>query len=106
MITSQANVVINDAGGVKRGSKYPENTAKLAASAFMNISKGDEDDDDSGKMPDQRRINEIFVRLRVAEMSSLYFVFLGILLGIFDYEISYDDSNDSDKTTRIISEAL
>lgn len=104
---NQSNQEPNKRNHSKNTGKYQEATAKMAANAFMSISRNpDNDEDDSSSLPDQRRINEIFVRLRVAEMSSLYFVFLGILLGIFDYEISYDDVNDDEKVTRIICESL
>lgn len=81
---------------------------KMAASAFMNVgNKKDEDDEEETSMVlDQRRINEIFVRLRVAEISSLNFAALGILCGIFDYELAYNDDNDEEQSIRIILEFL
>jgi hypothetical protein len=83
---------------------------KMAASAFNSIVKKndkDEDEDESkGLVLDQRRINEIFVRLRVAEISALNFAALGILCGIFDYEVAYNDNNDNERTIRIIFECF
>ena len=51
-----------------------------AASAFMSKKKHSEDSDeeDNGGILDQRRINEIFVRLKVAEIVLCYFALLGI----------------------------
>lgn len=88
----------------RKSSRRNDAVGKLAASAFMSVARnaGEEGEEKEGKMPDQRRINEIFIRLKTAEMSSLYFAVLGILLGIFDYEISYDDTLNNEKITRII----
>jgi hypothetical protein len=84
-----------------------EEVIKHSAAAFLSAGNDtSNDEDDRGGILDQRRINEIFVRLKVAEISTLNFAVLGIFCGIFDYEISYDDVNDSEKTTRIILESL
>ena len=116
MIASGAGANANPGGGAG-GDSYRAggNSAranvlgKMAASAFISAGKTDSEndsDDDTGNILDQRRINEIFVRLRVAEISSLNFAALGILCGIFDYEISYDDPTDEEKSTRIILECF
>mmetsp|Transcript_18674 Transcript_18674/g.16540 ORF Transcript_18674/g.16540 Transcript_18674/m.16540 type:complete len:109 (+) Transcript_18674:23-349(+) len=108
MIATNANVV-NSNGDTNRGpagSRRQTHLGKKAANAFISAgrNKNEEDNDDGGNILDQRRINEIFVRLKVAEISSLNFAFLGILCGIFDYEIAYNDGKDEEKTTRIILE--
>jgi len=97
-----------DGGRGGRGSKRPDALGKLAASAFISAKKKDSDEDSDGSenIMDQRLINEIFVRLKVAEISSLNFAALGILCGIFDYEISYNDLPDNDKYTRIVLESF
>lgn len=83
---------------------------KMAASAFMSAgNKKEEDEEETSSVLDQRRINEIFVRLRVAEISSLNFAALGILCGIFDYELAYIDNKDNvneEGNIRIILEFL
>lgn len=69
----------NNRGG--RGSDRHQALGKIAANAFMKKRDNEESDsdEDSGNILDQRRINEIFVRLKVAEISSLNFAVLGIL---------------------------
>ncbi len=108
MIATNAGQLSPDKGhgGARRSSDRQGALGRMAASAFMKAGKGAEEDSDEegGNILDQRRINEIFVRLKVAEISSLNFAALGILCGIFDYEIAYNDANDSEKTTRIILE--
>jgi hypothetical protein len=99
-------------GGGDRGSGKQRVTAmeRQAASAFMLKPKkkdGEEDDNqESGGILDQRRINEIFVRLKISEIISLYFAMLGIGCGIIDYEISYDDTKDDEKARRITLSSL
>lgn len=109
MIASNAQAINSggDSGRGPKGSRRTDHLGKMAANAFISAhrKKGDEDsDEEDGNILDQRRINEIFVRLKVAEISSLNFAALGILCGIFDYEIAYNDTKDEEKTTRIILE--
>jgi hypothetical protein len=115
MLASVNNSLVQDKGigkggdGKSKGGKT-DAVGKMAASAFISIVKKndkDEDEEESKSLVlDQRRINEIFVRLRVAEISALNFAALGILCGIFDYEVAYNDSNDSERTIRIIFECF
>lgn len=103
MIGAQASAArIEDGPGTGRSTA----AQKMAASAFMSKRKMDEDDseEDSGGILDQRRINEIFVRLKVSEIVTSYFALLGIGCGIIDYEISYSDLMDDHKDDRIILE--
>ena len=91
MIATGANTAGNPGGGAAPESfRAGGNSAranvlgKMAASAFISAGKDKNDDDsdddfNTGNIMDQRRINEIFVRLRVAEISSLNFAALGIL---------------------------
>jgi hypothetical protein len=79
MISGNAGVTV-EAGG-RKASTRPDALSKAAANAFLRVGKSQKDDenaDDSGTLFDQRRINEIFVRLKVAEISSCYFAILGI----------------------------
>jgi hypothetical protein len=80
MITSNANTAKNDGGRNRRETNRADVLTKMAANAFISNVKDDDDEDEGkGNILDQRRINEIFVRLKVAEISSLYFAILGIL---------------------------
>lgn len=80
MITTNVNNAKADGSRNKRDTNRADALTKMAANAFISNVKDDEDeDDDKGNILDQRRINEIFVRLKVAEISSLYFAILGIL---------------------------
>lgn len=80
MITSNANTAKNDGGRNRRETNRVDVLTKMAANAFISNVKDDDDEDEGkGNILDQRRINEIFVRLKVAEISSLYFAILGIL---------------------------
>lgn len=80
MITSNANSAKNDGGRNRRETNRADVLTKMAANAFISNVKDDDDEDEGkGNILDQRRINEIFVRLKVAEISSLYFAILGIL---------------------------
>ena len=108
MIAGQANVNRPDDGGHPGGHGRGSAMQKMAASAFMNRKKaGDSDsEEDTGGILDQRRINEIFVRLKISEIVTCYFALLGIGCGIIDYEISYDDRSDDQKDHRIILECL
>ena len=104
MIASQAA-----AGDTSRGAKASgrqDRISKMAANAFLLKAKETDEDgqEEKGSLLDQRRINEIFVRLKIAELSALYFALLGVMAGIFDYEVSYNDNNDSRKTERLILE--
>lgn len=68
-----AGGISNRAGGdgnQKFGSKTA-NLSKIAASAFLNKAKYEFDDNEPeglGGLLDQRRINEIFIRLKVSEL--------------------------------------
>jgi hypothetical protein len=113
MIVSANNSMAKDAskgGDNKSKGGRTDVIGKMAASAFISIAKKNDNDDDEEESKDlvldQRRINEIFVRLRVAEISALNFAALGILCGIFDYEVAYNDSTDNEKTIRIIFECF
>ncbi|CAI2365896.1 unnamed protein product [Moneuplotes crassus] len=109
LATTGLNRQSHDNRGPGGGSDRKNALGKMAASAFMSAGKNDNESDseeESGNILDQRRINEIFVRLKVAEISSLNFAILGILCGIFDYEISYNDGSDEEKTFRIILECF
>lgn len=91
------------------GSARAKNLSKMAASAFLNKPKYTEDENEpegNGGLLDQRRINEIFVRLKVSEMVCLFLALLGIGSGVIDYEISYYDTNEAEKDTRIILECF
>lgn len=81
MITSNANTSKGDGGRGRRETNRADVLTKMAANAFISNTKNDDEDEDDnkGNILDQRRINEIFVRLKVAEISSLYFAILGIL---------------------------
>ena len=103
MIGAQASAARADEGqGTGRGTV----AQKMAASAFMSKKKMNDSDseEDSGGILDQRRINEIFVRLKVSEIVTCFFALLGIGCGIIDYEISYSDPADDHKDDRIILE--
>lgn len=79
MLPGNAGVTI-DAGG-RKPSTRPDAIAKAAANAFLTVGKNQSQDEnafETGSLLDQRRINEIFVRLKVAEISSCYFAILGI----------------------------
>jgi hypothetical protein len=106
MIGAQASAAKADGGG--EGTGRATIATKMAASAFMSKKKMDdnEDDDNNGGILDQRRINEIFVRLKVSEIVTCFFALLGIGCGIIDYEISYGDAPDDHKDDRILLECL
>ena len=93
-------------GGQKFGSKGG-NMSKIAASAFLNKAKYEFDENEPeglGNLLDQRRINEIFVRLKISELLCLFFSMFGVGSGVIDYEISYYDSNETNKNSRIVLE--
>ena len=109
MITSQPAAIQQDEHRNRGDSSTKKVIKKKAAMAFMNNKEDAEDDsdeDDVNKMPNQRKINEIFVRLKISELVSLYFAILGIGCAIIDYEISYDDNSDDNKYSRIVFEIL
>lgn len=83
-------MIVSSAGGGNpgesargaKGSHKANHLGKIAANAFISAGKKNEEEDsdeEGGNILDQRRINEIFVRLKVAEISSLNFAALGIL---------------------------
>ena len=91
----------------KFGSGGGRNIGKLAASAFLTKNKQADDEHEPeglGNLLDQRRINEIFVRLKTSEIVCLFFALFGIGSGVIDYEISYTDTNEAEKSTRITLE--
>lgn len=95
--------------GGRPGSSRPDQLSRMAASAFLNkpkYSQSDDEDDEGSTLLDQRRINEIFIRLKIAELSVLQFAILGVMAGIFDYECSYGDNTDEYKIERIFFECL
>ena len=107
MIGGSVNTAGKADGQGKFGNDRGKNLSKLAASAFLTKTKHEDDENEPeglGNLLDQRRINEIFVRLKVSEILCLFFALFGIGSGVIDYEISYTDSNESSKDTRIILE--
>lgn len=94
-------------GQGKFGNDRGKNLSKLAASAFLSKPKYEDDANEPeglGNLLDQRRINEIFVRLKVFELILMFFAVFGIGCGVIDYEISYYDTSENSKDTRIILE--
>lgn len=107
MIGGSVNTAGKADGQGKFGNDRGKNLSKLAASAFLTKAKYEHDENEPeglGNLLDQRRINEIFVRLKVSEILCLFFALFGIGSGVIDYEISYTDSNEYSKDTRIILE--
>ena len=97
------------ADGIQRFGSKTGHLSKMAASAFLSKTKQEFDENEPeglGGFLDQRRINEIFVRLKISELVCLFFSMFGVGSGIIDYEISYGDTNEAQKDSRIILECF
>ncbi len=69
----------------------PQNNLILSK-PFVLINREEEDN-----FIDPRKINEAFVRFKIAEFATFYFGIVGICCGVVEYEISYDDPDKKQK---------